>query len=198
MSMVLGILNIENKKCVQCGKIFTITDSEKRFFESKNLSFPKRCKDCREKNNPRKVKASNEQVTHRKEKTVEIKKGYLIVAILIIVFSAFYLNSEINYKGNHIEQKANVSDNYSFRSESLLQEHFSKHGDEFGLTSASQYESRANDVIKSPDALHKIEAEDGDSIYYIQATNELVIISTDGYIRTYFKPEDGRAYYNKQ
>lgn len=52
---------MENKKCVQCGKVFTLTDSEKGFFESKNLSFPKRCKECREKNNPRKLNRSTEQ-----------------------------------------------------------------------------------------------------------------------------------------
>ena len=28
--------------------------------------------------------------------------------------------------------------------------------------------------------------------------DEFVIVSTDGYIRTYFKPEDGIAYYNRQ
>jgi pyocin large subunit-like protein len=56
----------------------------------------------------------------------------------------------------------------------------------------------ASAVINSPDALHKIEAEDGDSVFYIEETNELVILSTEGYIRTYFKPEDGIDYYNRQ
>ncbi len=189
---------MEKKKCVQCGKIFTITDSEKRFYESRNLNFPKRCKGCREINNPHKVNVSTKQVTQRKEKSFAIKKIYLIIAILIIVFSALYFNNEINFKDYHIAQETNVQNRHIFRSESLLQEHFNKHGGEFGYSSTSQYESRANEVIKSPDALHKIEAEDGDSVYYIQKTNELVILSTDGYIRTYFKPEDGIDYYNKQ
>lgn len=90
------------------------------------------------------------------------------------------------------------SDTYHFRSDSLLQEHFEKHGGDFGYTSATQYESGASAVINSPDALHKTEAEDGDSVYYIEATNEFVILSTDGYIRTYFRPEDGIEYYNRQ
>lgn len=66
-----------------------------------------------------------------------------------------------------------------------MQEHFNKHGSEFGYASTSQYVSGANSVINSPDSLHKTKAEDGDGIYYIQATNELVILSTEGYIRTY-------------
>lgn len=189
---------MEKKKCVQCGKIFTMMDSEKRFYENRNLNFPKRCKECREKNKPHKAKERTEQVVQRKEKAFAIKKIYLIIAILLIAFSTVYFYNKISSEDHHIAQEANVSDRYTFKSESLLQEHFNKHGGEFGYTSTSQYESKANEVIKSPDALHKIEAEDGDTIYYIQATNELVILSTDGYIRTYFKPEDGLDYYNRQ
>ena len=42
------------------------------------------------------------------------------------------------------------------------------------------------------------EKEDGDDVYYIQDTNEFVVVSTDGYIRTYFNPDDGIDYYNRQ
>ena len=40
--------------------------------------------------------------------------------------------------------------------------------------------------------------EDGDYIYYLESTNEFVVVSTDGYIRTYFKPTDGIDYFNRQ
>ena len=53
-------------------------------------------------------------------------------------------------------------------------------------------------MIAASEVLHKIEAEDGDDVYYLESTNEFVIVSTDGYIRTYFKPEDGIEYYNRQ
>lgn len=52
--------------------------------------------------------------------------------------------------------------------------------------------------VKNSAALHKTEAEDVDGVYYLESTNELVIVSTDGYIRTFFKPNDGIAYYNRQ
>lgn len=189
---------MEKKKCVQCGSVFTLTDSEKQFFENRNLEFPKRCKECREKNNPHKVKTNTYEVTQRKEKTFAIKITYLILAILLIAFSIFYINSKTSSEVNHITQEVENTDSYTFKSDSLLQEHFNKHGSEFGYTSTSEYESQANEVINSPDALHKTEVEDGDSVYYVQATNELVILSTEGYIRTYFKPEDGLDYYNRQ
>lgn len=91
---------------------------------------------------------------------------------------------------------------YHFRSKKLLNSHFEKHGDEFaadfGYQSAEEYEQGASDVINNPDALYKTEAEDGDGVYYIEATNEFVILSTDGYIRTYFRPDAGIKYFNKQ
>ena len=33
--------------CVQCGKKFELSEAEKDFYEEKNLSLPKRCKECR-------------------------------------------------------------------------------------------------------------------------------------------------------
>lgn len=35
--------------CGDCGQEFTFTAGEQEFFESKNLSAPKRCADCRKK-----------------------------------------------------------------------------------------------------------------------------------------------------
>jgi pyocin large subunit-like protein len=91
---------------------------------------------------------------------------------------------------------------YHFRSKKLLNEHFAKHGPEFAedfdYKTASDYEKGASDVINNSEALHKTEAEDGDGVYYIEATNEFVILSKDGYIRTYFRPNGGKSYYDRQ
>ena len=85
----------------------------------------------------------------------------------------------------------------TFRSNRLLMEHFLKHGAEFPYSSAAEYLRGANRVIKDQNALHKAEAEDGDDVYYLAAANEIVFVSTDGYIRTYFKPNDGIDYFNR-
>lgn len=87
---------------------------------------------------------------------------------------------------------------YEFRRASYLEQHFEKHGAEFDYATKEEYLAGANRVIQSPDALHKIEAEDGDDIYYLEETNEFVVVSTDGYIRTYFRPSAGIDYYNRQ
>ena len=92
-----------------------------------------------------------------------------------------------------IEQTA-----YKFRNKNLLDQHYEKHGRDMGFASAEEYEKAASAVVNNPNALHKIEKEDGDDVYYVESTNEFVIVSTDGYIRTYFLPDRGIDYYNKQ
>lgn len=67
-----------------------------------------------------------------------------------------------------------------------------------GFASAQEYEAAAAAVVANPSALHKTEKEDGDDVYYLEETNEFVIVSKDGYIRTYFLPSGGKKYYDRQ
>lgn len=87
---------------------------------------------------------------------------------------------------------------YTFRNDKLLSQHFEKHGSEFSYETKEEYEAGASAVVNNPDSLSKTEAEDGDLIYYLEETNEFVVVSTDGYIRTYFKPSGGIDYYNRK
>ncbi len=87
---------------------------------------------------------------------------------------------------------------YRFRNKKRLDEHYEKHGIEMGFEDAESYEAAASRVVNNPDALHKIEKEDGDDVYYLEETNEFVIVSTDGYLRTYFCPDSGKKYFDKQ
>lgn len=87
---------------------------------------------------------------------------------------------------------------YKFRNSELLNDHFEKHGKEMGFATAEDYQAAASAVVASANALHKLEAEDGDDVYYIESSNDFVIVSTDGYIRTYFRPNSGIEYYNRQ
>lgn len=85
-----------------------------------------------------------------------------------------------------------------FRNKNLLNQHYEKHGKDMGFASAEEYEKAAARVPFDSNVLHKIEAEDGDDVYYIESTNEFVIVSTDGYLRTYFNPDRGIDYFNRQ
>ena len=98
--------------------------------------------------------------------------------------------------------KADKSDNdnsrtqYDFRRPDYLTEHYKKHGIEMGFESEEDYLDGANAVIANPAALHKLEAEDDDHVYFIESTGEIVFLSQDGYIRTYFISD--KDYFDRQ
>ena len=96
------------------------------------------------------------------------------------------------------QEKEYVS--YTFRTKKQFDGHFEKHGKEFGSITQEEYLKKANDLINndSDTIFHKTEAEDGDYIFYDTVNNEILFLSTDGYIRTYFKPSSGIDYYNRQ
>lgn len=143
-----------------------------------------------------------------------IKKYYWIIVLIFLIVAYFARNEETNPYEESTTTEHNLEiDNqeaskeqetdfgakeYKFRNEALLNQHYEKHGVEMGFDSAKEYEDAASEVVNHPDALHKIEAEDGDDVYYLEDTNEFVIVSGDGYLRTYFYPGDGIDYYNRQ
>lgn len=87
---------------------------------------------------------------------------------------------------------------YKFRNNGLWEEHFEKHGGEFPYATKEEYLEGANIMLDNPDKLHKHEKEDGDDVYYLEETNEFIIVSRDGYLRTYFKPSKGKKYFDRQ
>lgn len=121
-----------------------------------------------------------------------IMNKYLL--LFLCIFSLVLPGCEIK------EQKQVVVDyqEYHFRNEDLLESHYEKQGKEMGLSSSKEYEMSASDVVNNPESLHKTEKEDGDDVYYKENTNEFVVVSTDGYIRTYFNPDSGKKYFDRQ
>ena len=206
------------RTCKQCGKEFVITQSEINFYKSKNLSIPKRCKECRQSNKQQRGDAGkpkgdasyqnrmqrslqenrNQEVIH----TSQAKKGTMpkiataILAVLALVYAVFFGGGDQTQAP--VDSIRTYENGLEFRNEQLLNEHYEKHGIEMGFSSAEAYEDAAEAVVQNSSVLHKIEAEDGDDVYYLQESNEFVVVSTDGYIRTYFCPEDGIDYFNRQ
>lgn len=138
----------------------------------------------------------------------------LIIAILLIACYYTFNSATGDKSGAEIDNSAEIvqSDTvstdggqtekpykeYMFRTQKQLNEHYEKHGKEMGFSSAEEYLKAANAVVNSDKVLHKLEKEDNDDVYYIEDTNEFVIVSGQGYIRTYFNPDDGIDYFNRQ
>ena len=88
---------------------------------------------------------------------------------------------------------------YTFRNKTRYDEHYKKHGAEFGSITKEEYLQLANDLINSTSdrVLHKY-SEDGDYMYFDQDTGYFLVLSEDGYIRTFFVPKAGIDYWNRQ
>lgn len=122
----------------------------------------------------------------------------VVIIVLLLIFGSWSKFSEDSGKSTDHNYTDSIQSDVSFRNDRLLNEHYQKHGIEMGFSSASEYERAAVNVVQNSQSLHKLEEEDGDDVYYLERTNELVIVSTDGYIRTYFKPDNGKAYFDRQ
>ena len=193
------------RECKQCGQEFTLTDSEMKFYNEKGLNLPKRCSECRKKNNninnneKESIKETNIQRINSKNKSKKFRNIIIVAVVLLLSFigKVFNINFDALNIGSVLQsQKADGV--LEFRNDNLWEEHFLKHGGEFGYTTKEDYLEGANEVVTSASSKHKQEAEDGDDIYYDAENNEIVFVSKDGYIRTYFKPSDGIEYYNRQ
>ena len=84
-----------------------------------------------------------------------------------------------------------------FNNDETWESHFEKHKDEFEFSNKEEYLQGANDMLIQSDLLIKKD-DDNDDLYYREITNEFAVVSTDGYLRTYFKPDDGIEYFNRK
>lgn len=207
------------KRCKQCGKMFIINDSEIDFFKSKNLELPKRCNQCRKLNKKKNINNRDnginndkniekntlnfEKNNNKEENNKGKRKVFRNVVITILVFLSLLLGKIFNIEpswlniNSSVEKEQNNS-TLQFRNDKLLQDHFLKHKSEFNYKTKEEYLNGARKIVISNSSIHKKENEDGDDIYYDKNKNEIVFVSKDGYIRTYFKPTEGIEYFNRQ
>lgn len=108
------------------------------------------------------------------------------------------INGSVDEDATEFTDENQVDIKYEFRNNTLWKEHFEKHGEEFPYETKEEYLQGANIMLENPNKLHKLEKEDGDDVYYLEETNEFIIVSKDGYLRTYFKPSKGKKYFDKQ
>ena len=85
-----------------------------------------------------------------------------------------------------------------FRDGEKMQKHFLEHGEATKSDSEEEYLIKANEVIENPKAKRKPETDDcdNDMVYYLSETGEIVFLSADGYIRTYYIADD--EYFERQ
>ena len=90
--------------------------------------------------------------------------------------------------------------NAVFATENLYQRHVSKHLAEYGGISEEEYMNRARKLLQSPvsDDILSLKRSDGSVSKYRISTNEFVVGTKDGHIRTAFKPKDKMDYWGDE
>lgn len=84
-----------------------------------------------------------------------------------------------------------------FETPESMQKHYVKHGEEYGDISIESYVSLANELANMPvsDDVEKIVRSDGSTAIYRFSTNDFLVVTKDGSIRTFFKPKNGKEYW---
>jgi hypothetical protein len=87
-----------------------------------------------------------------------------------------------------------------FRDAGHLVEHFQKHGAEFGEISEEEYLRRAQQLRDRPAGGEILESirQDGVITRFDRSTGAFLAVDPDRTIRTFFRPNDGEAYFQRQ
>ena len=87
-----------------------------------------------------------------------------------------------------------------FASSTKLAEHYEKHGREFGSVTVDEYLRMAQELRDRPVDDSVVEAARGDGVVtrFDRKTGAFLAFNRDRTIRTFFKPNDGEAYFRRQ
>jgi len=93
-----------------------------------------------------------------------------------------------------------VRTNIGFASHQKLLEHYQKHGSEFGSVSIEEYLLQAQTLRdrQAGGGLLEFVRTDGVITRYDRSSGAFIAFNSDGTIRTYFKPNAGESYFNRQ
>lgn len=76
---------------------------------------------------------------------------------------------------------------------------FEKHGAEFGAKSYGQYVAMAHAFVHAPPpGTETLKRKNGDTLFYDARGNVFAVMTKKGAPRTVFRPDDGKAYWDKQ
>lgn len=96
--------------------------------------------------------------------------------------------------------KSQVDTRVGFTSKRALEEHFQKHGDEFGSITEAQYLRLAQELRDADvgGSVRETVRSDGVVTRFDTRTGGFIAFHEDKSIRTFFKPNDGLRYFERQ
>jgi len=134
---------------------------------------------------------------------------WLIAAVLFAVIGmsldpadrSQVISLPTNWVTVHVpEAAANGTAAVGFANTQRLDEHYAKHGAEFGAISKQDYLRQAQALRDAPAGGPILEAvrADGVRTRFDRRTGAFLAFNANGVIRTYFRPNDGERYFRRQ
>lgn len=132
---------------------------------------------------------------------------FSLLLTALIAVSMFMYWSQIGDRNVRIPAAApaagaqsQLRDSVGFASARGLDEHYEKHGHEFGTVTKQQYLAMAQalrDVAAGGPVLEAVR-KDGVITRFDRDTGAFIAVNPDRTIRTFFKPNDGERYFRRQ
>jgi pyocin large subunit-like protein len=127
----------------------------------------------------------------------------LMAALAAVAIFAYWTRTAENGGRHVVRDTASAETNVAgvgFADGRRLEEHYEKHGAEFGHISKQDYLRQAQllrDARAGGPVLETVRA-DRVTTRYDRETGAFIAFNPDGTIRTFFKPNDGERYYHRQ
>jgi hypothetical protein len=125
------------------------------------------------------------------------------LAFCIYLISGLSLSQSVS--SNHSSPASQISPSplwpeIGFASKQRLNDHYQKHGKEFGAISREEYLRLAQELRDRPLEENILEAKRPDGVVsrFDRKGGAFLAFNRDGVIRTFFRPNDGEAYFWRQ
>ncbi len=136
-----------------------------------------------------------------------------LIAAALVALSIFLYWNQVLERGQRLtaggiaapaaearEDAVKARENVGFADARRLEEHYEKHGAEFGRISKQDYLRQAQLLRDAPPGGPVLETvrADGVTTRFDRETGAFIAFNRNGTIRTFFKPHDGERYYRRQ
>jgi hypothetical protein len=147
--------------------------------------------------------------------TTQTATALIVIALLAVVGPQFFRNPRVNQPTvTPPPSPAQAPDvalppssptvtrpDIGFRSRATLEEHFQKHGREFGQGATIDAYLRAAQALRDAPAGGDIlehKRADGVTTRFDRRTGAFLAVNPDATLRTFFRPNDGEPYFHRQ
>jgi pyocin large subunit-like protein len=123
-----------------------------------------------------------------------------LIAVSMFVYWSQIGDRNVRLPSTGSPASSQARDTTGFTSTRSLDEHYEKHGPEFGAVTKAQYLAMAQalrDVAAGGPVLEAVR-KDGVITRYDRDSGAFIAVNPDRTIRTFFKPNDGERYFRRQ